>query len=48
MAAKQQVATFIKYYHTYVNDEVIDVGSFPASDEAFSTGQKNWLGAMGQ
>ena len=48
MAAKPQVAAFINFYLTYVNDEVIDVGYFPASDEALSTGQQNWLGAMGQ
>ena len=48
MAAKPQVAAFINFYLTYVNDEVIDVGYFPASDEALSAGQQNWLGAMGQ
>ena len=33
---------------TFVNDEVIDVGYFPASDEALTVAQQNWLTAMGQ
>ncbi|MCL4829588.1 MAG: PstS family phosphate ABC transporter substrate-binding protein, partial [Caldilinea sp.] len=48
MAAKPQVAAFINFYLTYVNEEVIDVGYFPASDEALTTAQQNWLDAMGQ
>ena len=48
MAAKPQVAAFINFYLTYVNEEVIDVGYFPASDEALTTAQQNWLAAMGQ
>ncbi|MFO7635214.1 MAG: PstS family phosphate ABC transporter substrate-binding protein [Caldilinea sp.] len=48
MAAKPQVAAFINFYLTYVNDEVIDVGYFPAADEALTTAQQNWLDAMGQ
>ena len=48
MAAKPQVAAFINFYLTNVNDEVIDVGYFPASDEALATAQQNWLTAMGQ
>ncbi len=48
MAAKPQVAAYINFYLTYVNDEVIDVGYFPASDEALTVAQQNWLTAMGQ
>ena len=48
MAAKPQVAAYINFYLTYVNDEVIDVGYFPASDEALTAAQQNWLTAMGQ
>ncbi|MCL4829587.1 MAG: PstS family phosphate ABC transporter substrate-binding protein, partial [Caldilinea sp.] len=48
MAAKPQVAAFINFYLTYVNEEVIDVGYFPASDEALATAKQNWLDAMGQ
>jgi phosphate transport system substrate-binding protein len=29
---KPQVAAFINFYLTYVNEEVVDVGYFPASD----------------
>jgi phosphate transport system substrate-binding protein len=31
MAAKPQIADFINFYLTFVNDEVVDVGYFPAS-----------------
>jgi phosphate transport system substrate-binding protein len=48
MAAKPQVAAYINFYLTYVNDEVIDVGYFPASGEALTTAQQSWLTAMGQ
>ena len=48
MAAKPQVAAYINFYLTFVNDEVIDVGYFPASDEALTVAQQNWLTAMGQ
>jgi phosphate binding protein len=48
MAAKPQVAAFINFYLTYVNDEVIDVGYFPAAPDALDTAKQNWLGAMGQ
>jgi phosphate binding protein len=48
MAAKPQVAAFINFYLTFVNDEVIDVGYFPAAPEALDTAKQNWLGAMGQ
>jgi phosphate transport system substrate-binding protein len=34
MKNKPQVAAFIKFYLTRVNDVIIDVGYFPASDEA--------------
>jgi phosphate binding protein len=48
MAAKPQVAAFINFYLTYVNEEIIDVGYFPASAEALTIAQQNWLDAMGQ
>ena len=48
MAAKPQVAAFINFYLTYVNDEVIDVGYFPAAPDALDTAKQNWLDAMGQ
>jgi phosphate transport system substrate-binding protein len=42
------VASFINFYLTNVNDEVIDVGYFPASTAALNIARQNWLGAMGQ
>ncbi|HRQ40037.1 MAG TPA: PstS family phosphate ABC transporter substrate-binding protein [Chloroflexota bacterium] len=45
MAAKPQVAAFINFYLTYVNDEVVDVGYFPASDDALNLAKFNWLNA---
>jgi phosphate transport system substrate-binding protein len=34
MAEKPQVAEFINFYLTYVNEEVVSVGYFPASEGA--------------
>ena len=48
MQAKAQVADFINFYLTYVNEEVIDVGYFPASEAALSQARQTWLDAMGQ
>ena len=39
MASKPQVADFINFFLTNVNEEVIDVGYFPASDDALDTAQ---------
>jgi phosphate transport system substrate-binding protein len=47
MAEKPQVADFINFYLTYVNEEVEDVGYFPASDEALQQSAQSWLGANG-
>lgn len=46
MVAKPQVAAFINFYLTYMNEEVVDVGYFPASTEAIQTTMQNWLDAM--
>jgi phosphate transport system substrate-binding protein len=46
MAEKPQVAAFINYYLTYVNDEILDVGYFPASTEALDQAKQNWLDAV--
>ncbi len=48
MQEKPQVADYINFFLTYVNDEVIDVGYFPASDEALNEARAKWLEAMGQ
>jgi phosphate transport system substrate-binding protein len=46
MNEKPQVAAFINFYLTFVNDEVIDVGYFPASDEALNQAKQDWLDAV--
>ncbi len=48
MMEKAQVADYINFFLTYVNEEVIDVGYFPASDEALDEARMKWLEAMGQ
>jgi len=48
MQAKPQVADFINFYLTYVNDEIIDVGYFPASEDALNSARAAWLSAVGQ
>ena len=45
MQAKPQVAAFINYYLTYVNDEIVDVGYFPASEAALNAARDAWLAA---
>ncbi len=47
MQEKPQVAAFINFYLTYVNDEVIDVGYFPAADDALEVARDNWLSGQG-
>jgi len=46
MQAKPQVADFINFYLTYVNDEVVDVGYFPANEATLTDAQAKWLAAM--
>lgn len=46
MRDKPQVAAFIAFYLSYVNEEVIDVGYFPANDSALDGARKAWLDAM--
>ena len=48
MSEKPQVASFINFYLTYVNEEVIDAGYFPASDEALNGAKQAWLDAAGE
>ncbi len=47
MQEKPQVADFINYYLTNVNEIILDVGYFPASATALNTARQNWLDAMG-
>ena len=46
MQARPQVAAFINFYLTRVNEEIQDVGYFPASREALNQAKANWLKAM--
>jgi len=48
MREKPQVADFINFYLTFVNEEIGDVGYFPASEDALNAARQTWLGAMGQ
>ncbi len=48
MAEKPQVADFINFYLTNVDDVVLGVGYFPASAEALDQAKQAWLDAMGQ
>jgi phosphate transport system substrate-binding protein len=47
MNEKPQVAAFIDFYLSYVNEEVVGVGYFPANKEAIQKGRAAWLEAMG-
>ena len=48
MQDKPQVAAFVNFYLTNVNEEVLEVGYFPASDAALEQARQNWLDAMAQ
>lgn len=48
MQQKPQVAGFINFFLTYVNDEIVEVGYFPASESALERAKQNWLEAMNQ
>jgi len=48
MAEKPQVAAFINFYLTYVNEEVKSVGYFPLGAETLNQAKIAWLDAMGQ
>jgi phosphate binding protein len=46
MKEKPQVAAFINFVLTYVNEEVIDVGYFPAAEEVLDEARQAWLEAL--
>jgi phosphate transport system substrate-binding protein len=46
MRSKPQVAAFLDYYLSYVNEEVVDVGYFPAPEAALNASRQAWLKAM--
>ena len=45
MAEKPQVAAFISFYLSNVNDEVLDVGYFPASADALTAARQAFMAA---
>ena len=46
MNEKPAVAGYINFFLTNVNDEVVDVGYFPASQAALDEAKNKWLAAM--
>ena len=46
MQEKAQVAAFINFYLTRVNEVIEDVGYFPASEEALNSARQAWLDAQ--
>lgn len=48
MREKPQVAAFINFYLAFVNEEVLDVGYFTASEAALQQAVQNWLQATGE
>ncbi len=46
MQEKPQVAAFINFYLTYVDEEIQSVGYFPASADALDGARQAWLDAM--
>lgn len=45
MAEKPQVAAFLNFYLTFVNEEIGEIGYFPASGDALNQARLNWLNA---
>ena len=43
---KPQVAAYINFFLTYVNEEIVDVGYFPSSGAALELSMQNWLDAI--
>jgi phosphate transport system substrate-binding protein len=46
MQEKPQVAAYINFFLTYVNEEIVDVGYFPSSEAALELSMQNWLDAV--
>lgn len=45
MKEKAQVAAFINFFLTYVNEEIVSVGYFPASEDTLNVARLTWLDA---
>lgn len=48
LTEKPQVTSFINFYLTYVDEEIIGVGYFPASDEALNASKQALLDVIGE
>ena len=48
MQEKPQVAAYINYFLTDVNEVIDEVGYFPANAEVLNTAKQSWLDAMGE
>jgi phosphate transport system substrate-binding protein len=48
IAEKPQVGEFINFYLTYVNENITEVGYFPASDAALEDAKSKLIAALGQ
>ncbi len=46
MREKPQVAGYLNFVLTFVNEEIVDVGYFPANEEALNKARQAWLDAM--
>jgi phosphate transport system substrate-binding protein len=46
MNEKPQVAAFINFFLTFVNEEIEEVGYFPASEAALNEAKQKWLDAI--
>jgi phosphate transport system substrate-binding protein len=46
MQEKPQVAAFINFYLTYVNEEIKAIGYFPVNEDTLKTSKDKWLNAM--
>jgi phosphate transport system substrate-binding protein len=46
MQEKPQVAAFLNFVLTFVNEEIRDVGYFPASSTALDNARQAWLEAV--
>ena len=48
MTEKPAVATFVHFYLSFVNEEIVDVGYFPASEAALQASWDNFWAAVGK
>ena len=46
MTEKPQVAAFINFYLSFVNEEIVDVGYFPASQAALDAAKEALVAAL--